>query len=242
MSFFSDKIRKAHHSFCSVVVVAAGKSERMGADKLLLDLRGKPVLAHTLTALNQCGAVDEIVVVTRPDLLEAVAQMKTEYMIGKLNKIVLGGKTRTESALAGVSETSRDAKIICIHDGARPFVTGAVIEDAVHHAVLYHAAAPAVPLKDTVKSAADGIVTGTPDRSTLFAVQTPQAFEADIIKAALTKAVQEGKTFTDDCAAVEALGVQVHLSEGCEENLKITTPADLVTAEAIMKRWGGRPV
>lgn len=242
MSLIADKIRKAHHSFCSVVVVAAGNSVRMGADKLLLELQGKPVLAHTLLALNRCGAVDEIVVVTRQDLLDTVAQMKTEYMIGKLNKIVIGGKTRTESALAGVSETSRSAKIICIHDGARPFVTNSVIEDAVHQAVLYHAAAPALPLKDTVKSAVDGIVTGTPDRASLFAVQTPQAFEADIIKAALTKAVQEGKTFTDDCAAVEALGVKVHLSAGSEENMKITTPADLVTAEAIMKKIGGGPV
>ena len=239
MSVLAEKIRKAHHSRCSVVVVAAGSSTRMGTDKLLLELGGKPILAHTLTALNSCGAVDEIVVVTRQELLDRVAAMKSEYMLSKLNKIVLGGSTRTESALAGVSETDPRAKIICIHDGARPFVTDAVIEDAVHQAVLYHAAVPAVPVKDTVKRAADGVVMDTPERDSLFCVQTPQAFEADIIKAALTKAVQEGISYTDDCAAAEALGVKAHLSLGDEQNIKVTTPADLILCEAIVRQRGG---
>ena len=242
MSVFSDAIRKSHHSFCSVVVVAAGNSQRMGEDKLFMPLRGKPVLAWTLEALNGCAAVDEIILVTRPDCLYAASVLKNDYSLVKLNKVVLGGDTSTQSALAGVCEASPKAKIICIHDGARPFVSRDVIEDAVHQAVLYHAAAPAIGVKDTLKYAADHMVTGTPDRETLFAVQTPQAFQADIIKAALTKAVQEGESYTDDCAAVEALGVKVRLSLGREENIKLTTPSDLVLAEAIIARHGGRVV
>lgn len=240
MSSLSDFIRKAHHSFCSVVVVAAGNSIRMGKDKLLLPLDGVPVLARTLTTLNNCRAVDEIIVVTHAEKLDAIGAMRDEYAIEKLKKIVIGGATRTESALSGVSEADRRAKIICIHDGVRPFVTDEIIEDVIHYAVLYHAAAPAIPVKDTIKVASDGVAIKTPDRSQLFAVQTPQAFDADIIKAALTKAVTEGLSYTDDCAAVEALGVQTYLSRGSEDNIKITTPPDLFLAEAIQRNRSGK--
>ena len=235
MSKVSDFIRKAHHSFCSVVVVAAGNSVRMGRDKLLLPLCGIPILARTLKALNSSRAVDEIIVVTQLEKLDAVGAMREEYGIHKLTKIVLGGETRTESALAGVSEADKKAKIICIHDGVRPFVTNEIIEDVVHYAVLYHAAAPAIPVKDTIKRADHGVVADTPDRASLFAVQTPQAFQADLIKAALTLAVRNGQSFTDDCAAVEAMGVNAYLSRGSEDNIKITTPADLYLAEAIQR-------
>ena len=239
MSFILEQINRSRHVFCSAVVVAAGTSTRMGEDKIMLPLDGKPVLAHTLLALNQCEALDEIVVVTRPDLLDSIALMKVEYKLDKVKCIVLGGATRLESALAGVAETSKKAKIICIHDGARPFVTSEIIEDVISKARLNHAAAPAVPVIDTVKTAEGGIVTGTPDRATLFAIQTPQAFQADIIKAALTKAVQEGRNYTDDCGAVEALGVKVRLSRGDRENIKITTPSDLITAKTILMQRGG---
>ena len=235
MSSISEFIRKAHHSFCSVVVLAAGSSVRMGKDKLLLPLCGVPILARTLMALNSCPAVDEIIVVTQQDKLDAVGAMRGDYGLSKLNKIVLGGETRTKSALAGVSEADSRAKIICIHDGVRPFVTSEIIEDVVHYAVLYHAAAPALPVKDTIKKAKNGVVTNTPDRSELFAVQTPQAFQADVIKAALTAAVQSGQNYTDDCAAVEAIGLHAYLSRGSEENIKITTPPDLFLADAIQR-------
>ncbi len=235
MSSLSDFIRKAHHSFCSVVVVAAGNSTRMGRDKLMLSLCGVPILARTLMALNGCNAVDEIIVVTREEKLEEVAQLRESYSLDKLKKIVIGGETRTESALAGVSEADKKAKIICIHDGVRPFITNEMIEDVVHYAVLYNAAAPALPVKDTIKRAKNGVVLETPDRSELFAVQTPQAFQADIIKGALTNAVRSGKTYTDDCAAVEAFGVSIYLSRGSEDNIKITTPSDLFLAEAIQR-------
>jgi len=235
MTSFSDVLKKARHNFCSVVVVAAGNSLRMGRDKLLLELDGVPVLARTLMSLNQAEAVDELLVVTQQDKLGLVAEMKQTYGIEKLVKAVIGGSNRTESALAGVSETDPRAKIICIHDGVRPFVTDALISDVVHYAVLYQSAAPAVPVKDTIKQAKDGVVLSTPDRSGLFAVQTPQAFHADIVKAALTAAVSSGISYTDDCAAVAALGVPTYLSRGSEDNIKITTPMDMMVAEAILK-------
>ena len=235
MSSVSDFIRKIHHSFCTAVVVAAGASSRMGKDKLFLPLDGVPVLARTLTALNAADAVDELIVVTQPEKLEKVAAMKAQYGLDKLSKVVVGGASRTESALAGASEADPRAKIICIHDAVRPFVTPDIIADAVHYAVLYQSAAPAVPVKDTIKVASDGVVSETPDRAQLFAVQTPQAFQADIIKAALSAALRDGVSYTDDCAAVEALGVKTYLCRGSEENIKLTTPADLPVAEAIMK-------
>lgn len=236
MSKLSDAIRKHNHHFCTVVVAAAGSSTRMGRDKLVLELGGMPVLARTLLALERCDAVDEIIAVTRSEALETVSAMKERYGLQKLAGVVLGGETRTRSALAGVSEASPRARVICIHDGARPFVSDAVIRDAVHNAVLYKAAAPAIPVKDTIKVAENGVVRQTPERSSLFAVQTPQAFQPELIKAALTKAVQTGISYTDDCAAVEAMGVQVHLSQGSEDNIKITTPADLVLADLILCR------
>ena len=235
MSSVSDFIRKIHHSFCTAVVVAAGASSRMGKDKLFLPLDGVPVLARTLTALNAADAVDELIVVTQPEKLEKVAAMKSQYGLNKLSKVVVGGASRTESALAGASEADPRAKIICIHDAVRPFVTPDIIADAVHYAVLYQSAAPAVPVKDTIKVASDGVVSETPDRAQLFAVQTPQAFQADIIKAALSAALRDGVSYTDDCAAVEALGVKTYLCRGSEENIKLTTPADLPVAEAILK-------
>lgn len=239
MSSISDFIRKAHHSFCTVVVVAAGSSERMGTDKLFLPLQGVPVLARTLMALNAAPAADEIIVVTRPEKLDAVAKLKEKYGITKLTKVVIGGAQRTESALSGVSEADGRAKIICIHDAARPFVTAEMLEEAVHNAVLYQSAAPAVPVKDTIKRAVDGLVEETPDRAQLFAVQTPQAFQADLIKAALTAAVRDKKNYTDDCAAAEAIGMRTYLCRGSEENIKITTPADLPVAEAILRSRSG---
>ncbi len=235
MSSVSDFIRKVHHSFCTAVVVAAGASARMGKDKLFLPLDGVPVLGRTLMALNAADAVDELIVVTMPEKLEKVAAMKAQYALDKLSKVVIGGASRTESALAGASEADPRAKIICIHDAVRPFVTPDIIADAVHYAVLYQSAAPAVPVKDTIKVASDGVVSETPDRAQLFAVQTPQAFQADIIKAALSAALRDGVSYTDDCAAVEALGVKTYLCRGSEENIKLTTPADLPVAEAILK-------
>lgn len=239
MSKTADLIRKIKNTTCSVVVVAAGSSRRMGEDKLFLDLEGKPVLAWSLQTINACPFVDEIVVVAREDALERTAELCHDYAVSKVEKVVIGGKNRSESSLAGVSAIRRDARLVLIHDGARPLVTEDVIYDAMHTAALYKCAAPAVPVTDTVKERDGDIVRGTPDRARLCAVQTPQAFIPEIIKGALTRAVKDGTEFTDDCAAVEAMGFPVRLSRGSGENIKITRPVDLQVAAAILRSRHG---
>lgn len=154
----------------------------MGEDKLFRDLAGKPVLARTLTALNACSCVDEIVVVTRLESLEKVAALCREYRVDKVGKVVVGGASRTESALAGLVQIRRNAKYVLIHDGARPLVTEEIVYDAMHSAALYKCAAPAVPVTDTVKETDHDTVVRTLNRSALAAIQTPQAFVPEIIK------------------------------------------------------------
>lgn len=235
MSKLSDWIRKTKHTTASAVVLAAGSSQRMGEDKLFMRLEGMPVLARTLSALNACSCIDEIILVTRAESLEQVSKLCRDYGILKCKKVVIGGASRTESALRGVTEVRRDAKLIAIHDGARPLVSEELVYGAVHGAALYKAAAPSVPVADTVKLAENNEVSETLPREQLAAVQTPQVFQADIIKTALTKALADQKEYTDDCAAVEALGVRVHLTSGSRRNLKITTPMDMELASAMLR-------
>ena len=242
MGFLRKKLRKKKEEkrpFCSAVVVAAGASERMGTDKLMLDLGGMPVLARTLKALQACTCIDEIVVVTQPEKIVPVAKLCKEYGITLATKILSGGATRAESALIGLSEISSEAALAAIHDGARPLVTPAVVSAAVEAASRCLAAAPAVPVKDTVKIAENGVVAETPDRESTMAVQTPQVFQPDIIKGALTYALEQEIPVTDDCSAVELLGVDVFLTPGDEENIKITTPLDISLAETILRRREG---
>ena len=136
MSKLADMIRRVKHTTCSVVVVAAGSSSRMGADKLYMELEGKPVLARTLLAFEACDFVNEIVLVTREDSLDRAGALCREYSINKVEKIIIGGQNRNESALAGLSAIDRSAKLVLIHDGARPLVTEKVIYDAMHTAAL----------------------------------------------------------------------------------------------------------
>lgn len=227
------KVKK--RPFCSMVVVAAGASLRAGTDKLFTDLEGMPVLAWTLSALEDCPDVDEIVIVTRQEKIVEAAGLCRTYGISKATKVVCGGETRTHSALAGVSETDPQAEVIAIHDGARLLVTPELASRVIHAAVLYHAAVPGIPVKDTIKRAEEHQVTETLDRAQLTAVQTPQAFQADLIKAALAGAVQRELAVTDDSAAAEALGIPVRLVPGDEENIKLTTPLDFQVAAAILK-------
>ena len=224
------KIREANRPFCTALVAAAGSSSRMGGtDKLMKFLDNVPVLMRTLTALQRAAAIDEIVIAAREDALVDISTLCKTYGITKCSKVVRGGESRCHSVL------------LAVQDGARPLVTPALIDRTVEAAAKCGAAAPAVPVKDTIKTVAeDGAVTGTPDRSTLRAVQTPQVFEADLLKAALQSALENEVPVTDDCSAVERLGKVVYLIDGDEENLKITTPVDLVIAEAILAEREGR--
>ena len=149
--------------------------------------------------------------------------------------MVRGGESRTRSALLAALEADSRAELLAVHDGARPLVLPELIDTVIRQAERCAAAAPAIPVKDTIKVVRDGAVERTLDRSELMAVQTPQVFEASLLKAALQAALDQGAAVTDDCAAVERLGKVVYLTEGSEENIKITTPADLVLAEAILR-------
>ena len=231
---FRRKKKRAALPYCAAVVAAAGSSSRMGQDKMMLPLRDDLVIVHTLRALEYCPYIQEIVVVTREDQIVPVGRLCSDYFLTKVTKVIVGGETRTQSVRLGTLEVSERAELIAIQDGARPLAAPELLEEVILTAAKCGAAAPAIPVKDTIKRAVNGVVEGTPDRDQLFAVQTPQVFEADLIRAALHQAAEEGISLTDDCAAVERLGMKVTLTRGSEENIKITTPTDLAVAEAIL--------
>ena len=236
---FSKRKKKPATPLCSAVVVAAGSARRMeGIDKVLTPLGEMPVLVHTLYAFQDCPVVGEVIVVTREDLLVEVSRLCKDFALDKVRKVIVGGKERIHSVQAGLKEADPEAELIAIHDGARPLVTQQVIEEAVAAAARSGAAAPAVPVIDTIKRWEDGLSVETIDRSCLRAVQTPQVFEAGLIRAATQKALEDGELLTDDCGAVERLGKKVTLTEGSRENIKITTPLDLVLGEAILQARG----
>ena len=223
--------------YCSALIAAAGSSQRMaGENKLLLPLGGKSVLAHTLQAVDAAAGVDEIVIAAREEDLVKFAELCKLWGIQKPVKIIVGGKTREESVLRAAIEANESADLLAVQDGARPFVTPELIDSVIEAARVHFAAAPAIPVKDTVKVAVDGVVRETPDRSLLYAVQTPQVFDAQLLRAALKSAVDAGAVLTDDCSAVERLGKEIYLIAGLEENIKITTPLDMVLAEAILAK------
>lgn len=233
---FFKKIRAAQRPRCAALVAAAGSSSRMGGiNKLLEPLDGIPVLVRTLTALERAQRVDSIVIATREEDLITVSQLCKTYGITKCKKVIRGGEDREHSVLLAALEADPDTELLAVQDGARPLVSPDLIDRVIEAAQRCGAAAPAVPVKDTVKTVReDGAVEETLERSRLRAVQTPQVFEASLLKAALQAALEDGAALTDDCSAVERLGKVVYLIEGEETNLKITTPTDLILAEALL--------
>lgn len=235
-SLFKKKDKLPH---ASAVIVAAGSSQRMGKDKLTMMLLGRPVLARALLAFERCELIDEIVVVAREDRVVEFAEMCKNYGISKVSKVVCGGETRMESALSGVCEVDRKAKLIAIHDGARPLVTDDVIRRTVIAAAERNCVVPVAASADTLKLINDnGMTIGSVDREHTVKVQTPQVFDSDIIKGALTNAVSRKLSITDDSSAVEALNFKVYTVEGDEGNIKITKPIDISLAESIMRARG----
>ncbi len=219
---------------CGAVLVAAGSASRMGGiDKVMAPLGGEPMIARTVRAFQECDAVSEIVIVTREDLILPIRELTKSCE--KVKAVVAGGKSRQESVGKGLNALSKDVKLAAVHDGARPLITWQLIDCCIRAANTYGAAAPAIPVKDTIKTVEGGIVVNTPDRSKLKAVQTPQVFDIDMLKGALLKAYQDGAEVTDDCSAVERLGMKVKIVEGDEKNLKVTTPMDLKIAEMLLE-------
>ncbi len=220
------------------IVAAAGKGVRMGLEgpgKQFVHLVGKPVLAHTLMALETSKEIDGIIVVTEMGRVTLAWQVVNDYSIGKVQAVVPGGKTRQESVWAGLQHVPSDTEIVVVHDGARPLVETELIDAAINGAREYGAVGVAVPVKDTIKLRdAAGFVVSTPPRSSLWAIQTPQAFHYGILYEAHTKANETGFSGTDDCMLVEHLGKPVQLIQGSYRNIKLTTPEDLIVARALL--------
>ena len=235
MAFFK-KVRNSRRRFCTAIVAAAGNSTRMGAgsNKLLEPLGGVPVLAWTLQALDQSSAVDAIVIAAREEDILIFSDLCRTYGIRKPVKVVRGGANRTESVLLAALEADPRTELLAVQDGARPLVTPELIDRVILRADRCNAAVPVVPVKDTVKVVQEEQITSTPDRNTLRAVQTPQVFEATLLKAALQAALDADAPQTDDAATVERLGKFVYCVDGEDTNIKITTPVDRLIAEAIL--------
>ena len=220
--------------YCGAVIVAAGNASRMGGiDKVMAPLDGEPMIVRTVRTFQQCDAIREIVIVTRADLLEPISKLCEGF--DKVQAVVVGGSDRPESVQNGLDALSKKVKLVAVQDGARPLITWQVIDRTVRAANTYGAAAPAVPVKDTIKVVYGAVVRATPDRSRLQAVQTPQVFDLDLLLGALAKARQEGAAITDDCSAVERMGMTVKIVEGDERNIKVTTPMDLKIAQLLLE-------
>ena len=234
---FLKKYREGRRPHCAALVAAAGSSTRMGGgtNKLLLPLDGIPVLIRTLDALQRAERVDEIIVATREEELVEIAQLCHTYGITKCKKVVRGGESRAHSVMLAALEADKSMELLAVQDGARPLVTPELIDSVIAAAARCGAAAPAVPVKDTIKVVGtDGIVTATPERSTLMAVQTPQIFTAELLKQAYAHLAAHPAAVTDDASVVELMGHKVATALGRYENIKITTPEDLLFAENLL--------
>lgn len=219
---------------CGAVIVAAGSASRMGGiDKVMANLGGEPMILRTVRAFQNCDAITSIVIVTREDLIRPISDLCRDMK--KVAAVVVGGSSRQESVHLGLNALPKGMELAAVHDGARPLISWQVIDRVVRAANTYGAAAPAIPVKDTIKVVSGGLVKETPDRSTLMAVQTPQVFDFDLLRGALKKAEEEGAAVTDDCSAVERIGMKIKIVEGDERNLKVTTPMDLKIAELLLE-------
>ncbi|MCL1807137.1 MAG: 2-C-methyl-D-erythritol 4-phosphate cytidylyltransferase [Oscillospiraceae bacterium] len=218
----------------AAIVPAAGSSSRMnGLPKILTPVNGLPLIGHTLRALEACASIDEIIVAAREDDVSRIADLCRELGLTKISRVLHGGETRPLSVMIALMETK--AGIAAIHDGARPCVTPAMCQAVIEKAMQTGAALPAIPLSDSVKLVDNMIIKTSADRSSLYTVQTPQCFEAGLIKGALAKALQAGLEITDDSTAVEALPYPVHIVSGETRNIKVTTVDDLLIASALLR-------
>ncbi|MBQ5327884.1 MAG: 2-C-methyl-D-erythritol 4-phosphate cytidylyltransferase [Oscillospiraceae bacterium] len=223
--------------FLSAVIVAAGSSVRMGGgDKIFMPVAGIPVVARSLLAYENCEDVSEIVVVTKETSIEEIKKLSEEYKISKLKTVVPGGATRAESVKNGVLAVSAEADFVAIHDGARPLVLPEDISRCAHDAFCCGGAVLAVPVTDTIKyGKKNGFVEYTPAREKLFAAQTPQIFDINIYKSAMERAFRELSDWTDDSRIFENDARKVFLTPGKKYNIKITSPEDILIAEALLK-------
>ncbi|WP_406677347.1 2-C-methyl-D-erythritol 4-phosphate cytidylyltransferase [Moorella sp. ACPs] len=223
--------------FLSLIVAAAGQGRRLGAgsNKVFLPLGGKPILAHTLAVAEASPLVDEVIVVTRPEDIPLCHRVVATGPYRKVRQIVAGGKERQDSIAAGLKAVAPGTEWVAVHDGARPFLSPALLERVIAAARDTGAAIAALPVKETIKRGnTEDLVTATLERRGLWAVQTPQVFRREWLAAAYREAEINGWQATDDAALVERAGYPVKLVPGEEVNIKITTPGDMVLARALM--------
>ncbi len=214
------------------VVVAAGRSRRMGGpDKTFLPLAGRPLASHSLEALNRCAQVDAITFVVPAHAVERGKRLVEENRWEKVAAVCPGGERRQDSVRRGLAALP-DVDLTMVHDAARPCADQSIFQRGIGEGMKYGAAVAAVPVKDTIKAAdGDGFVTKTLDRRRLWSVQTPQVFRTSLLKMAHRKVHAD---VTDDAAMVECLGHKVHVFQGSEENIKVTTPSDVAVAEVLL--------
>ena len=225
----------------SAIIVAAGKSERMGAgsDKAFISLGQRPVLAWSLLAFEQCHDIDQIVLVVRKEQLLATRSVVQMFGISKLRTIVAGGARRQDSVANGLAALDPETRIVAVHDGARPCITPDLIAETIRTAKRSGSGVASARVVDTIKFVERGaIVDHTLERDKLWAVQTPQTFKIDLLRKAYAKVAEKSVTIPDESAAVELLGEQVRLVEWPRANPKITTAEDLTIAAALLKIQG----
>jgi 2-C-methyl-D-erythritol 4-phosphate cytidylyltransferase len=221
-----------------VMVLAAGQGKRMkaGRNKQFIELEGKPVIIHTLTVFENDPMCEEIKLVINEKEVSLFKELLATYEIAKVSEMVLGGKERQDSVYNGLLRME-NAEIVLVHDGARPFIRQEVIHRLVEKAKLEGAAIVGVPVKDTIKKVnSDLLIMETVERAALWMIQTPQAFQYPILQSAHQRAKEEQYLGTDESSLVERIGIPVHMVEGDYENIKMTTPEDLIVANAILKK------
>jgi len=221
----------------SAIIVAAGKGTRMGpgVDKLFMDLKGRPVIAHTWNTFDRCTAIDELILVVRDSFQESFAVLAKKYHFKKPFGFVPGGLQRQDSVWNGLEAINPKAQIVVIQDGARPCTSLELIDATIAAAREMGAAVAAQPVTDTIKESTDGVlVARTLDRARLWAVQTPQTFRVEIIRRALGEVRRLNLQVTDDTAACELIGQPVRLVSGKHPNPKVTQPADLITIAQLL--------
>jgi 2-C-methyl-D-erythritol 4-phosphate cytidylyltransferase len=220
------------------VIVAAGRSERMGrdVDKAFLTLGTKPVIAYAVMAFDKCADIDAIVLVVRKDRVDAARGMVQMFGCSKVKKVMAGGAKRQASVMNGLAQLGEEVKIVSVHDGSRPCITPELISETIKSAKRYGSGVAAVKITDTLKYVEKGItVTKTVDRSKMWAVQTPQTFKRDLLERAFQAVKKKGAMVTDEASAVELVCKDVHLVPASLSNIKITTPDDLNMAAALLK-------
>jgi 2-C-methyl-D-erythritol 4-phosphate cytidylyltransferase/2-C-methyl-D-erythritol 2,4-cyclodiphosphate synthase len=225
------------------VVPAAGRGERFGGTvpKALIPLRGRPLVRYSLDVLQGVSEIETIVVVVPAESVGTVQALARDGGLGKISAVVPGGQDRQASVAAGLSALPPGPHLVLVHDGARPFVSAALVRSVVTAAARDGGATAAIPVNETVKSADAGWVQATLDRSQLYRIQTPQAFDRTLLETAHQKAAQEGFRGTDDASLVERLGHRVRLVPGSPSNVKVTVPEDLLLVDALLHRGDSPP-